>query len=264
MTKRTPFRCIGVQEAASLRAAGDTLLTLDVRAADAYAAGHMDGARHIAFSNLGDIIGTTPRSKPVLIYCYHGHASQEFAQALSDFGFAEVYSLDGGYEAWKSFAQASAPAATPDAALSGWLESLGFPADGVNATVENRMTPLMKAAREGLADIIRQLLAAGAQLEARNADGNTALWLACVGNHLDVIDILVDAGINIDNLNDNGASSLMYASSAGKADVVERLLARGADPTPETPEGFSALDLASTRECLALLRYAKKPAKLDA
>jgi ankyrin repeat protein len=46
----------------------------------------------------------------------------------------------------------------------------------------------------------------------------------------------------------------MYAASSGKAAVVERLLARGADVTPETLDGFSALDLAGTIECLALLR----------
>lgn len=259
MRQRIPFRCIGVEAAAALVAGGATLL-LDVRDANAYAAGHVEGARHITFSGLSEVIGSTPKAQPVLIYCYHGHASREYAQTLSDFGFAEVYSLDGGYEAWRSFASALAPAASADAALSGWLASLGFPADGVNATVENGMTPLMKACREGLSEMVEALIAAGADLDARNADGNTALWLACVGGHLALIDRLVDAGTDIDNRNDNGATALMYASSAGKADVVERLLARGADPAPETPEGFSALDLAATLDCLTLLRHAHKRA----
>lgn len=257
MRQRIPYRCIGVEEAGALVAAGAALL-LDVRDAATYAAGHMAGARNIAFTNLGDIIGTTPKTQPVLIYCYHGHASREYAQALSDFGFADVASLDGGYEAWRSFESARAAAGSPDEALSRWLVSLGFPPDGVNATVENGMTPLMKACREGLCEMVAGLIAAGAVLDARNADGNTALWLACVGNHLGVIDALVDAGIDIDNRNDNGATALMYAASAGKAEVVERLLARGADPRPETLDGFSALDLASTVECLRLLRAATK------
>lgn len=258
MRQRIPFRCIGVEEAGAIVAEGKALL-LDVRDSNSYGAGHVEGARNITFSGLGDIIGATPKAQPVLIYCYHGHASREYAQTLSDFGFADVMSLDGGFEAWRSFVSARGPAATPDEALSTWLVSLGFPSDGVNGTVENRMTPLMKACREGLGDMVDRLIAAGADLEARNADGNTALWLACVGGHLDIIDRLVDAGIVIDNRNDNGATSLMYASSAGKAEVVEKLLARGADPSPETPEGFSALDLASTLECLKLLRYARKP-----
>lgn len=257
MRQRIPFRCIGVEEAGAIVAEGKALL-LDVRDANSYGAGHVEGARNITFSGLSEIIGGASKSAPVLIYCYHGHASREYAQTLSDFGFADVMSLDGGFEAWRSFTSARGPAATPDEALANWLASLGFPADGVNATVENGMTPLMKACREGLAEMVERLIAAGANLEARNGDGNTALWLACVGGHLHIIDRLVDAGIAIDNRNDNGATSLMYASSAGKAEVVEKLLARGADPEPETPEGFSALDLASTIECLKLLRHARK------
>lgn len=257
MRERSPYRCIGVKEADALVKDPRTLV-LDVRAADAFGAAHVEGARHVTFSGLSEIIGGTAKATPVLIYCYHGHASREFAQTLSDFGFKDVYSLDGGYEAWQSWAQAMAPAAAPAAALAAWLTGQGFPADGVNATVENAMTPLMKAAREGLGEMVTGLIASGARLDARNSDGNTALWLACVGNHLDILDQLAAAGIDLDNRNDNGATSLMYASSAGKAPVVERLLALGADPFPETLDGFSALDLAATRECLDLLRRATR------
>lgn len=260
MRERTPFRRIGVKEADALIKDPRTL-TLDVRDAGAYGAAHVEGARNLTFSGLSEIIGSVPKATPLVIYCYHGHASQEYAQTLSDFGYKEVYSLDGGYEAWKSWEQASAPTGTPDEALAAWLSGLGFPPDGVNATVENGMTPLMKAAREGLGAIVDQLVSLGAVLDARNADGNTALWLACVGDHLEILEALAKAGIDIDNRNDNGATSLMYAASAGKASVVEKLLALGADPFPETLDGFSALDLASTRECLMLLRAATKAAK---
>ena len=112
----------------------------------------------------------------------------------------------------------------------------------------------MKASHVGDDRIARLLIAAGARVNARNDDGNNALWLACVGNHLDLIDTLVEAGIDIDNRNDNGATALMYAASSGKAGVVERLLAKGADVSPETLDGFTALDLAQTIECLQLLR----------
>ncbi|MFG1401481.1 ankyrin repeat domain-containing protein [Xanthobacter sediminis] len=265
MAERFPFRCIGVKEADALLKDPRTV-TLDVRDAGAYGAAHVDGARNITFSGLSEFIMGTPKAAPVLIYCYHGHASREFAQTLSDFGFKEVYSLDGGYEAWQSWVHAhastaDAPAGMPDATLAGWLAGLGFPPGGVNATVENGMTPLMKAAREGLGDIVGRLVALGAALDQRNADGNTALWLACVGSHLDIISALAAAGIDIDNRNDNGATALMYASSAGKADVVARLLELGADPLPETLDGFSALDLAATADCLTLLRGPTKAAK---
>ena len=94
-----------------------------------------------------------------------------------------------------------------------------------------------------------------------NADGNNALWLACVEKHLAMIDLLLDAGIDIDNCNDNGATALMYVSSSGRTDVVAHLLARGADIKPETLDGFSALDMAANIDCLNLLRSAQKKAQ---
>jgi ankyrin repeat protein len=117
----------------------------------------------------------------------------------------------------------------------------------------------MGASHGGHFKIVQALIAAGSQLEARNADGNNALWLACVGGSLDAMDRLIQAGINIDNRNDNGATPLMYASSTGRAAIVERLLVAGADISQETLDGFTALDMAATVECLTLLRSVGYP-----
>ena len=252
MRPRTPFRRIDTRTAEDLFSRSD-LVVLDARDAGSFATSHLNGAQPISSANLSALVGGTAKTKPILIYCYHGNSSQEYAQTFSDFGFGEVYSLDGGYEAWRSRAPAGASQAF-DAALQEWLTAHGFPAGGINNVIANATTPLMKASHDGDRGIVRSLLKAGADLNARNADGNNALWLACVGSQLDIVDMLVDAGIDIDNRNDNGATPLMYAASSGKAGVVERLLARGADVTAETLDGFSALDLAGTIECLTLLR----------
>jgi thiosulfate/3-mercaptopyruvate sulfurtransferase len=252
MRQRTPFQRIDVAQAKSLLGRGDPLV-LDARDAGSFEKSHIAGAQPISSANLSALVGSTAKARPILIYCYHGNASQEYAQIFSDFGFGAVYSLDGGYEAWRTRPAAS-PSPEPDAALREWLAVHLFPAADINGVIANATTPLMKAAHGGDREIVRSLLEAGADLNARNADGNNALWLACVGSHLDIVDMLIDAGIDIDNRNDNGATPLMYAASSGKAAVVERLLARGADVTPETLDGFSALDLAGTIECLTLLR----------
>jgi rhodanese-related sulfurtransferase len=252
MRPRTPFQRIDVERAEALLSHGDPLV-LDARNANSFAESRISGAQPVSSANLGAIIGAIAKTRPVLIYCYHGNASREYAQTFSDFGFSEVYSLDGGYEAWRTRAPAGG-SATPDAALQQWLVAQQFPAAGIDAVIANATTPLMKASHSGDREIVRLLITAGAQMNARNADGNNALWFACVGSHLDIIDMLVAAGIDIDNRNDNGATPLMYAASSGKAAIVERLLAKGADRTPETLDGFSALDLAGTIECLALLR----------
>jgi thiosulfate/3-mercaptopyruvate sulfurtransferase len=149
---------------------------------------------------------------------------------------------------------------TPD--LHDWLAAEGFSTEDINATVANQTTPLMRASFKGEFDIARKILAAGGKVELLNADGNNALWLACVEKHLAIIDLLLDAGIDIDNRNDNGATALMYVSSSGRTDVVAHLLARGADIRPETLDGFSALDMAANVDCLNLLRSAQKKARV--
>ena len=255
MSERMPFQRIDVLAAKDL-IQRDDVLVLDVRDAQSFGSAHIEGARNVSITNLTSVIDTTARSMPILIYCYHGFASREYAQIFSDFGFSQVFSLDGGYEAWTTRPSASDGAL--DKTLQNWLTANGFPPKDVNAVITNGTTPLMKASHSGHAEIMRMIIAAGANLDVRNADGNNALWLACVGGSIDAMNVLIQAGINIDNHNDNGATPLMYAASTGKAAVVERLLAAGADITPETLDGFSALDMAATVECLTLLRRAAR------
>jgi thiosulfate sulfurtransferase len=38
---------------------------------------------------------------PVIVCCYHGVSSQQAAQFLIHQGFENVYSMDGGFEAWR-------------------------------------------------------------------------------------------------------------------------------------------------------------------
>jgi rhodanese-related sulfurtransferase len=251
MRPRVPFARIDVDQARAL-IARDNLLILDVRAVDAFNAARIPMARNFSVSDINDLM-VFPRDTPILIYCYRGFASQEYGQYLSDFGFTAVYSLDGGYEAWSQTGKTAGDRLT-DRLLQHWLAGNGFAADSISATGDRATTPLMQAAHHGEPDIVARLVRAGAPLNARNADGNNALWLACVGGNIDVVNTLIDAGIDLDNRNDNGASALMYASSAGKPAIVATLLERGADPTLETLDGFSALDMAANIDCLTLLR----------
>ena len=66
---------------------------------------------------------------------------------------------------------------SPD--LKAWLRAEGFGED-LEAVVANATTPLMRAALKGDVEMAKALLAAGANIAARNGDGNNALWLACV------------------------------------------------------------------------------------
>lgn len=37
----------------------------------------------------------------MIIYCYHGHSSEHLAEMFADFGFKNVFSLQGGFELWQ-------------------------------------------------------------------------------------------------------------------------------------------------------------------
>ena len=79
---------------ASASGRGQPYALFDTRDAASYAQDHLPGAHRLSERDLGDWIGRLPRAEPVLIYCYHGNASQVFAQAFADFGSATVNSVN--------------------------------------------------------------------------------------------------------------------------------------------------------------------------
>jgi SagB-type dehydrogenase family enzyme len=99
MADDTGFERVDVAFARDLIKDADPLI-LDSRDMGSYEQGHIEGAEFVNDSNISNFLMTTPKDKPVLIYCYHGNASQIRAQTFTDFRFKKVYSLDGGFEAW--------------------------------------------------------------------------------------------------------------------------------------------------------------------
>jgi ankyrin repeat protein len=139
--------------------------------------------------------------------------------------------------------------------LDSFVAQYGFDSSDLNAPREHGLTPLMRAALLGRKDLVQQLLDRGVERQARNMDGNNALWLGCVSNQPDTVNCLLDAGVDINNQNDTGATTLMYAASSGKDAMVSLLLARGADAYTVNQDGAKAVDMAATIGCLQLLRH---------
>jgi len=99
MRERRPFKRVSVTEAQRLLDQ-EGVLVFDIRDRHVHDRAHIPGARHLSIISLTQYFAGTPKDGPILIYCYHGYASQEYAQIFSDFGFLAVHSLDGGYDGW--------------------------------------------------------------------------------------------------------------------------------------------------------------------
>jgi len=247
----TSYHCISAQKAEQM-IEQDNVLVLDMRDFRSYLNGHHSQALHLNDANLRSLLKHTAKHIPLIIYCYHGHSSQDMAQLFADFGFENCYSVDGGYEGW--FPAVKKPTCNLSSQLQAWMHDKGFNPDNVDQLGWNNETALMRAAREGDLVVCEELLAAGASINLKNKDGNNALWLACYNESSDVIELLISHGVDIDNQNDNGATALIYSASAGKTDVVRTLIRAGANPKLSTLDDFSALDVAANIQILRMLR----------
>lgn len=99
LVEPTTYQRIPAAQALALIAAESAVTVFDVRDAASYQRGHLPGAAHLAEDRLPGWFRRLAREQPVIIYCYHGNASQTFAQMFVDFRFRRVFSVDGGYEA---------------------------------------------------------------------------------------------------------------------------------------------------------------------
>lgn len=140
-------------------------------------------------------------------------------------------------------------------------------------------TPLILAAENGQAEVVKLLIDMGVDKEAMDSDDNTALYVAAKNGHENVVKLLLELGANkegagdyytplgaaaeeghwavakllLDNgFNPEGASdeycrsTLLSASSWGNADMVKQLLDKGANiNAAEVEHGWTALTRAA-------------------
>ena len=92
------YKRISIVEAQGLMS--DDATIVDVRDPQSYSMHHIDNAVHVSNENIQQFIDEANKSKPLIIYCYRGNSSQDAADYLSEEGFTNVYSMDGGFEEW--------------------------------------------------------------------------------------------------------------------------------------------------------------------
>ena len=89
---------------------------------------------------------------------------------------------------------------------------------------------LRRAASAGDLAKVKELLAAGVDVNAANAYGGTALAFAADKGHTEVVDLLLERGADV-NVRDRfyGDTPLGWAAQQGHAPIVRSLLAKGAE-----------------------------------
>lgn len=100
---------------------------------------------------------------------------------------------------------------------------------------------LLHAVREGDPEAVKALLAEGADVNAKDGDGWTALMLAIVKGHLDAARALLCEGADVHSKNNRGWTALRFAVSMDDSEAVRLLLEMGADVNDKDDEGNTAL-----------------------
>lgn len=116
---------------------------------------------------------------------------------------------------------------------------------------------LLQAAAYGSTEEILAILNSGIDVNARNPGSNeTALMTASGGGKIDNVKLLLAHGAQVNAKNAEGGTPLLVAIERHNDEVVECLLANGANPNDKllAPPGLNALCMAAQRGYLRILK----------
>jgi ankyrin repeat protein len=112
---------------------------------------------------------------------------------------------------------------------------------GLAQAQPSRDAELIRAAEAGDAQAVKRLLAQGAGVRPRDAQGRTALVAATYGNRVEAARLLIAAGADVNAQDDLQNSAFLLAGARGYLEIVRMTLAAGADLKSTNRFGGTAL-----------------------
>ena len=111
----------------------------------------------------------------------------------------------------------------------------------MTATMAEAGPALLAAAEAGRTADVERLIRAGADLEARDAQGRTALLLAVAGNHVAAAKALLAAGASPNTQAANRDTPWLLAGASGRTDILAAMLPLKPDLSLRNRYGGNAL-----------------------
>lgn len=99
----TALRTVAPAAAAStIESPPDDLVILDVRTAEEFAEGHVEGATMLDFyrDDFAEELAQLDRDVPYVVYCRSGNRSGQTLELMRELGFTSVEEVDGGIVSW--------------------------------------------------------------------------------------------------------------------------------------------------------------------
>lgn len=106
-------------------------------------------------------------------------------------------------------------------------------------------TPLITAVQSGRLADVQTAIGNGADIDATDASGRSALHWAVLAGRSDLAGALLDAGADPKIADDAGSTALHVAALFGLGDLADRLIAAGADVHARNDAGLTPADLAT-------------------
>lgn len=132
-----------------------------------------------------------------------------------------------------------------------YLVSNSFDAflDSVSPDPFESTIPVFRVVEAGDIDALQGQIAAGIDIETRNAEQETLLMFACKVKSPRCVTWLLDAGAQVNAVTDQGKQAIHFATRARVLDCVRILVARGANINATTSSGESPLFISLERVC---------------